>query len=237
MTNCNDRFGPARLGGLRFSVADATMETFAARLESRVVRHVVDRTNLTGKFDADVEYTTATAPSADPSAAAPDALSIFTALQEQLGLKLQATTGPVEVLMIDHAERPVENAAQVAVPIAPPKPEAVVQRVRAAQPLPRPQPQPAPVGTIAGTVKDSFLGDPLEGVSVEIESDVANEKPRTVVTDADGSFRVGGLPPGIYIVTLTHMEFVTFKREGLRVVANQTSRVDAAMREGGGLRD
>jgi uncharacterized protein (TIGR03435 family) len=50
--------------------------------------------------------------SASPQAAeppAPDVVSIFTALEEQLGLKLEPQTGPTEVLVIDHVERPTPN--------------------------------------------------------------------------------------------------------------------------------
>ena len=65
------------------------------RLSSLVGRHVVDRTGLTGVFDFDLTW------AAD---AAPDSVgpSIFTALQEQLGLKLESTRGPIDVLVIDH---------------------------------------------------------------------------------------------------------------------------------------
>jgi uncharacterized protein (TIGR03435 family) len=62
-------------------------------------RPVVDRTGITGTID----YTLTWSPDGAPDSAAP---SIFTALQEQLGLKLQPARGPVEVLVVDSAERP-----------------------------------------------------------------------------------------------------------------------------------
>lgn len=69
-----------------------------ARLLGQDGRVGLDRTGLRGSFDLELEW-----------AANDEAPSMFTALQEQLGLKLEATTGPVEVLVIDRVERPTEN--------------------------------------------------------------------------------------------------------------------------------
>ncbi|MGP8258864.1 MAG: TIGR03435 family protein [Acidobacteriaceae bacterium] len=75
-------------------------------------REVVDRTGLTGNYDFMLKFTPF------PMDASPDDVAdpsgspypyIFTALQEQLGLKLESTRGPVETLVIDHMERPSEN--------------------------------------------------------------------------------------------------------------------------------
>ena len=75
-------------------------------------RAVVDRTGLTADYEFDLTWTPEVLPG--PSAesfvrADPNGPSLFTAVQEQLGLKLEATTGPVEVLVIDSAERPTPN--------------------------------------------------------------------------------------------------------------------------------
>lgn len=91
-----------------------TMEVIAAQLSLRVGRSVVDRTGLSGRFDLDVEFTPTPLRSdgSDPSVGdrpSSDAPSIYTALQEQLGLKLEPQKGPVEVTVIDGAERPVEG--------------------------------------------------------------------------------------------------------------------------------
>lgn len=89
-------------------VGSATIERLAdASLASEVQRKVVDRTGLTGVFDIDLHWLP-DGPAAATSSSEP-AVSIFTALQERLGLKLEATTGPVDVLVIDHIERPTEN--------------------------------------------------------------------------------------------------------------------------------
>jgi uncharacterized protein (TIGR03435 family) len=83
-------------------------------------RTVVDRTGLSGGFDLALYFETRPIPGVGPGGgfptappaaepAAADAVSIFTALEEQLGLKLESQTGPVEVLVIDHVERPTPN--------------------------------------------------------------------------------------------------------------------------------
>ena len=77
---------------------------------------MVDKTGLTGKYDISMEWASdETAPGQSP-ADAPAALpsdsadaSFFTALQEQLGLKLESQKGPVQVVSIDRAEKPSEN--------------------------------------------------------------------------------------------------------------------------------
>ena len=79
-------------------------------------RSVVDKTGLTGKFDITLEWTPDEAPGVQaPSGAPPPPVSdgtgpsIFTAIQEQLGLKLESQKGPVEILVIERAEKPSEN--------------------------------------------------------------------------------------------------------------------------------
>ena len=67
-------------------------------------RVILDRTALTGTFDWDLQWTQA--PLAADIAAAPSGLSLFTAIQEQLGLKLEGQRGSVDVLVIDSASRP-----------------------------------------------------------------------------------------------------------------------------------
>ena len=90
---------------------------FVRMLGDFVDRPFVDRTGLTGNFDLELQFTGdrsavpgAPAPGGLTVARSPDeAPSIFTALQEQLGLRLEATTGPVEVLVIGRAERPTPD--------------------------------------------------------------------------------------------------------------------------------
>lgn len=74
-------------------------------------RQVYDNTGLTGNYDFTLTFEPLRPVSASAGAAAEPSgrPSIFTALQEQLGLKLEPTKGPVETLVIDHVERPTEN--------------------------------------------------------------------------------------------------------------------------------
>ena len=91
-----------RMGRGTLSAASMTMVNLAGSLSSAVQRIVLDRTGLSGGFDFDLTYSTDQA--ADASAP-----SIFTALQEQLGLKLDPVRVPTEVLVIDSIERPTPD--------------------------------------------------------------------------------------------------------------------------------
>jgi uncharacterized protein (TIGR03435 family) len=75
------------------------LSSFVGFLAGQARRIVVDRTGLTGVWDFDLKWSPPDTPNPDP-----DRPSIFTALEEQLGLRLEATTGPVEVLVIDRVE-------------------------------------------------------------------------------------------------------------------------------------
>lgn len=94
-----------------------TLDSLARTLSSRVNRFVVDQTGLIGEFDVELHYTPGPfegpgplgalrgAPPR-PSPADATGLPIFTALPEQLGLVLQPTTGPVDVIVVEHFDRP-----------------------------------------------------------------------------------------------------------------------------------
>ena len=103
-----------RPGGMRDAGNKVTLDMLIGLLGNYVDRPVVDRTGLSGTFDLTLEFTLATPPGfvLDPMHGPSDSSgrpSLFTALQEQLGLKLESQTGPVDVLVIDHVEQPSEN--------------------------------------------------------------------------------------------------------------------------------
>jgi len=94
--------------------AKDSLLAFAELLSLRLGRPVLDRTGLSGIFEIKAEW--APDPVARPAApgkeTAPDSAlgpSIFTALQEQLGLRLESARGPVDMLVVDHLEMPTEN--------------------------------------------------------------------------------------------------------------------------------
>ena len=74
---------------------------------SFVGRKVIDRTGLDGAFEVNVQWTP-DSQTATPTAGG-ELPTIFTALQEQLGLKLEPTIGPVDVVVIVRAEKPTAN--------------------------------------------------------------------------------------------------------------------------------
>jgi uncharacterized protein (TIGR03435 family) len=115
MQRCGIMIGPGRL-----SSGNVSMAQLATNLSRIVGGMVVDRTSLNGNFDLTLEYAADPGmsgrgdlpplpPGAGPDRPATDAPSIFSALQEQLGLKLESTKGPVDVLVIDSAEKPTPD--------------------------------------------------------------------------------------------------------------------------------
>jgi bla regulator protein BlaR1 len=102
---------PAGQGGLSFR--GLTMSSLARTIEELVHRSVTDETKLAGPFDGDFglieELPPPPPPPGQPNPFTSPFLSIFTVLPEQLGLKLQATRGPVSVLVIDAVQRPTPD--------------------------------------------------------------------------------------------------------------------------------
>ena len=111
------RMGPGELTGQALPVG-----SLVNMLSQQTGHHVVDKTGLTGKYDFTLKWTPNEGetplfkgpPGGPAGAAAPPAddsngPSLFTAIQEQLGLKLDSQKGPVEVVVIDHAEKPSAN--------------------------------------------------------------------------------------------------------------------------------
>ncbi len=85
----------------------ASMQAFADRLLSyRMGRSVVDKTGLSGEYDFEIKFVEDRGAAAAADVSGPDFL---TAMQEQLGLKLEQQKGPVPVLLVDHAEKPSAN--------------------------------------------------------------------------------------------------------------------------------
>jgi uncharacterized protein (TIGR03435 family) len=91
-----------------FSARAISFEQFAILLSRTIRRPVVDRTNLTGPFDFDLMFLPES-PTPSPVPVPADAPSIFTAVQEQLGLKLDPRRVPTDVIVIDNVERPTDN--------------------------------------------------------------------------------------------------------------------------------
>jgi uncharacterized protein (TIGR03435 family) len=114
---CVMGFGFGRLTAKGMSIT----ELATAGLSRYTDRPVTNETGLTGPFDWTLVWTPDNLPQRPPGTAAdqpltvnglqvdPNGPSLFTALQEQLGLKLQSTTGPVDVVVIDHIEPPTVN--------------------------------------------------------------------------------------------------------------------------------
>jgi uncharacterized protein (TIGR03435 family) len=135
--DCDARFSAARRGGpppefpapgqqaeCAFMMAPGSMNVggmpmleLARALSPAVGRIVIDKTGLNGRYDFQMTYTPegrgfgpGPGPGgAEPPPADPNTPSLFTALQEQLGLKLESARGPVDVVVIDRVEQPTED--------------------------------------------------------------------------------------------------------------------------------
>jgi uncharacterized protein (TIGR03435 family) len=107
--------GDFRLGARALTARGMTMARLAQVLSGSVGRPVLDRTGLDSAYDLELEWSSdlglrqAPAGSAGAAELTPDGLSLFTAMQEQLGLRLQPTRGPVDVIVIDRAEPPTPD--------------------------------------------------------------------------------------------------------------------------------
>ena len=88
-----------------FNIKGGSMADLASTLSDQVHRKVIDKTDLTGRADITLKWTDDVAAQQGEA----NVVSIFTAVEEQLGLKLQPAKGPVDTLVIDHAEMPSAN--------------------------------------------------------------------------------------------------------------------------------
>jgi uncharacterized protein (TIGR03435 family) len=114
---CGTNVGPGYIRAR--GVTMAQLATAFSRLGvtgASLNRLIVDRSGLEGRYDAELKFTPEIVPDLGPGPLPnglppidPNGPSIFTAVQEQLGLKLDAQRGPVDVLVIDRVERPTEN--------------------------------------------------------------------------------------------------------------------------------
>ncbi len=110
-----------RVGTGLIQLTKATAATFASQLSYALGRPVIDKTSLSGEFNFALEWTpepgeddgptTSGLPPGTPAEAAStqDGPSIFTAIQQQLGLRLKSARGPVDVIVIDHVQIPADN--------------------------------------------------------------------------------------------------------------------------------
>jgi uncharacterized protein (TIGR03435 family) len=109
-----------RIGRGQANLQGATMAGLTQFLAQQLGRPVVDKTGIAGKFDVEMHWTPEPGQGGGPfggGAPPPEAIAssdssgptLLTAIQEQLGLKLESQKGPVEILIIDSVSKPTEN--------------------------------------------------------------------------------------------------------------------------------
>jgi uncharacterized protein (TIGR03435 family) len=113
--------GMMRMSPGGFNGQGVELKMLAEALSNPLGRTVVDRTGLSGRFDVDLQWTPDASqremgpmggpppPGMEMPAADPNRPSIFTAIQEQLGLRLESAKGPVDMIVIDRVGKPTEN--------------------------------------------------------------------------------------------------------------------------------
>src|SRR4051812_41156798 len=94
---CSGRAAPGNVAAI-----GAPWSAIVGYVKAAVDGRLVDRTGLSGRFDITLAYSRSTTTS-------PDDVDIFDAVRQQLGLKLEPTTVPADVLVVDHVERPTPN--------------------------------------------------------------------------------------------------------------------------------
>jgi len=94
--------GSFRASNGRIEGTQVTMNQFAARLTRSLGQNVVDRSDVSGAFDLSLTWT-------PDSEARGDAPTVYTAIQEQLGLRLESARGPVDTFVVERVEKPADN--------------------------------------------------------------------------------------------------------------------------------
>ena len=87
---------------LKITSGGMTMANLGRSIQSLAGRIILDKTGLEGSYEFTLSFTQNPGPNSEH-------IDVFTALQEQLGLKLESARGPVRMLVIDHIDRPTEN--------------------------------------------------------------------------------------------------------------------------------
>lgn len=106
---------PISMGGGLLTFKGAPISTLARLIAQVIGRPVLDRTGLTGNYAFTLKWTpdefelSANPPQSEEASAEPKGTSIFTVIQDQLGLKLESTKAPIDSLVIDHVSRPSAN--------------------------------------------------------------------------------------------------------------------------------
>jgi uncharacterized protein (TIGR03435 family) len=99
----------------KWTATSTSMELFAFRLASVMDRPVIDQTGLKGEYDFKLTYTLDLPPNISPTAllnGQPIDVSgptIFQAVRQQLGLRLDGRKGPAQIMVIDHVDKPTDN--------------------------------------------------------------------------------------------------------------------------------